>query len=52
MYKVYLISEDGNGCTQSLEDWDGENILILHCSGFAPDAVISIEFDKNKEVQE
>lgn len=42
-YKVYIISEDGDGKVQSLHDWDGEENLELHLNAFARDAVISIE---------
>ena len=42
-YNVYLTSENGDGISQQLQDWDGEDILELRCIAFAKDVVISIE---------
>lgn len=42
MYKVYLISKDGDGMVTELQDWDGNDSLQLHLAAFASDAVIEI----------
>jgi hypothetical protein len=52
VYKVYIISDDGNGMVQSLQDWDGTDTLELHLSAFAKDAVISIEPKYEQEPDE
>lgn len=51
-YKVYLISNDGDGRVQSLPDWNGEDYLEIHLSAFAKDAVISIEPAREEQTDE
>lgn len=48
-HKVYLISDNGDGVPQRLEDWDGEDTLVLRLSAFANDAVIEVEPEPIKE---
>lgn len=43
MYRVYVISNNGDGMVTRLEDWDGGNTLKLYLSTFASDAVIEVE---------
>lgn len=53
MYKVYLISNDGDGMVTELQDWDGNDSLQIHLAAFASDAVIEIVpvVNTNKEAE-
>lgn len=49
-YKVWLITDKGEGYTQQLPDWDDETgNLVLRLSAFGRDAVIEIEPTKEEK---
>jgi hypothetical protein len=42
-YAIYITSDNGNGVTMRLEDYDGESIRDFRLAAFARDAVLTIE---------
>lgn len=49
-YQIYVTTENGQGYTEELRPWNGEDIREFHLNAFDRYSVISIVPDKNAKL--